>query len=123
MVPNGWYPGSNNPGNADMVKAYIAKYGGTPDGISSDVAEAYSVGQVVQQAVEKNQSLDNTKLIAELHSGDTFNTVQGPVKFDDVGQNIVIKAFLFQWQKGKYLPVYPTSAAVAPPEFPKSNWP
>ena len=29
MVPNGWYPTANNPGNADMVKAYIAKYGGT----------------------------------------------------------------------------------------------
>ena len=40
MVPNGWYPGANNPGNKDMVNAYIAKYGGTPDGISSDVAEA-----------------------------------------------------------------------------------
>src|SRR5215470_16333259 len=53
MVPNGWYPGSNNPGNAEMVQAYIAKYGGTPDGISSDVAEAYSVGQVMAQAVTK----------------------------------------------------------------------
>ena len=124
MVPNGWYPESNNPGNADMVKAYIAKYGGTPDGISSDVAEAYSVGQVVAQAVTKNSSLDNAKLIAELHSGDTFQTVQGDVKFDSTGQNVAALAYLFQWQKGSLVPVYPANAqgAVAP-EFPKPNWP
>ncbi len=124
MVPNGWYPESNNPGTADMVKAYIAKYGGTPDGISSDVAEAYSVGQVVAQAVTKTGSLDNAKLIAELHSGDTFQSVQGDVKFDSTGQNVAALAYLFQWQKGSLVPVYPPSAqgAVAP-EFPKPNWP
>jgi branched-chain amino acid transport system substrate-binding protein len=124
MVPNGWYPESNNPGNTDMVKAYIAQYGGAADGISSDVAEAYSVGQVVAQAVTKNSSLDNAKLIAELHSGDTFQSVQGDVKFDSTGQNIAALAYLFQWQKGALVPVYPANAqgAVAP-EFPKPNWP
>ena len=124
MVPNGWYPGSNNPGNAEMVQAYIAKYGGTPDGISSDVAEAYSVGQVVAQAVTKTNSLDNGKLIAELHSGDTFQTVQGAVKFDDTGQNVAALAYLFQWQNGSLVPVFPATAAGAvKPEFPKPNWP
>ncbi len=123
LVPNDWYPGANNPGNAEMVQAYIAKYGGTPDSISADVAEAYSVGQVVQQAITKVGSLDNTKLIAELHSGDTFTTVQGPVKFDNTGQNTGATAYLFQWQQGKYIPVYPAAAATNPLEFPKPNWP
>ncbi len=123
MVANGWYATANNPGNADFVKAYIAKYGGTADGINGDAAEGYSVGQVVQQVVEKIQSLDNAKIIAELHSGDTFTCIQGPVKFDDVGENIAAKAFLFQWQQGKYIPVYPASAAAAAAEFPKPNWP
>ncbi len=120
MVPNDWYPEADNPGNADMVKAYLAKYGGNASDISADVAEAYSVGQVVAQAVQKNQSLDNAKLIAELHSGDTFQTVQGPVKFDATGQNVAATAYLFQWQNGNYVAVYPPSAkgAVAP-EFPK----
>jgi branched-chain amino acid transport system substrate-binding protein len=124
MVPNGWYPQGNNPGNAAMVQAYIAKYGGTAAAISADVAEAYSVGQVVQQAIEKNQSLDNAKLIAELHSGDTFTSVQGNVKFDTTGQNIAAKAYLFQWQAGVLVPVYPSDATGAvSPEFPKPNWP
>lgn len=122
MVANGWYASANNPGNADFVKAYIAKYGGTADGINGDVSEGYSVGQVVQQVVEKIHSLDNAKIIAELHSGNTYTSVQGPVKFDDVGENISAVAFLFQWQGGKYIPVYPASAAVAQPEFPKQPW-
>ncbi len=124
MVPNGWYAGSNNPGNADMVKAYIAQYGGTPDSISSDVPEAVSVGQVVEQAVTKINSLDNAKLIAELHSGDTFNSVQGDVKFDSTGQNVAALAYLFQWQNGSLVPIFPANAAGAvQPEFPKPNWP
>ncbi len=123
MVANPWYASAPIPGNAEFVQAYLAKFGGTADGINGDVAEGYSVGQVVQQVVEKLQSLDNAKIIAELHSGATFDSVQGPVQFDDVGQNIVIKAFLFQWQGGKYIPVYPASAAAAAPVYPKPNWP
>jgi branched-chain amino acid transport system substrate-binding protein len=123
MFANLWYPTATFPGNAEMVAAYLAQYGGTADGINGDVAEGYSVGQVVEQAVTKINSLDNAKLIDELHSGDTFSTVEGPVKFDDVGQNIVAVASLFQWQKGKTIPVYPESVALAPAEFPKPNWP
>ena len=124
MVPNGgWFPQANTPGNAQMVKEFLAEYGGTADGISSDVAEAYSVGQVVQQAVTKINSVDNTKLIAQLHSGDTYQTVQGPVKFDDTGQNVAATAYLFQWQKGSLIPVYPSNVATAEPVYPRPNWP
>ncbi len=122
MVPNGWYPDLNAQGNQQMVSEYIAKYGGDKSGISSDVPEAYSVGQVVAQAVTKNNSLDQTKLIDTLHSG-TFQSVQGAVKFDDTGQNTQAVAYLFQWQNGQLIPVYPASAASASPEYPKANWP
>lgn len=124
FVPNGgWYPGINTFQNAQMVHDYLAKYGGTADQISSDVAEAFSVGQVFQQAATKIKSIDNAKLITELHSGDTFNTVQGPVKFDSTGQNILGTGYLFQWQKGSLVSVYPASQAQAAPEYPKPAWP
>lgn len=124
MVPNGgWFAEATTPGNAQMVQEYIAKYGGTADSISSDVAEAYSVGEVVQQAAAKINSIDNTKLIAELHSSDTYQTVQGPVKFDDTGQNVAATAYLFQWQKGSLIPVYPANVAKAEPVYPKATWP
>src|SRR5260370_7858709 len=99
MVPNGgWYPQASTPGNTQMVQEYLAKYGGTAADISSDVPEAYSVGEVVQQAVAEINSLDNQKLITELHSGSTYHTVQGPVNFDDTRQNVAAPPYLFHSQ-------------------------
>lgn len=124
FVPNGgWYPTINTFQNAKMVSDYLAKYGGTSDGISSDVAEAFAVGQVLQQAATKINSINNAKLITELHSGDTFQSVQGPVKFNDQGENTLATGYLFQWQKGSLVSVYPASQASASPEYPKQNWP
>ncbi len=122
LVPNGWWPDLNAPQNATMVQAYLAKYGGDKSGISSDVAEAWSVGQVVAQAVTQNNSLDQTKLIATLHTG-TFQSCQGPVKFDSTGQNTLAQGYLFQWQNGQFIPVYPANVATATIQFPKANWP
>jgi branched-chain amino acid transport system substrate-binding protein len=121
FVPNGWYPGADNFQNASMVQDYLARYGGTADSINADVAEAYSVGQVVEQAVNNIHSFDNAKLIRELHS-DIFNTVQGTVKFDSTGQNTLALPYLFQWQEGAFMPVYPPFVAAANPEFPKQQW-
>src|SRR6266581_4421042 len=124
FVPNGgWYPQINTFQNAQMVHDYLAKYGGKADDISSDVAEGYAVGQVLVQAATKIHSINNTALINELHSGDTFQSVQGPVKFNAQGENSLGTGYLFQWQKGSLISVYPPSQASNPPEFPKPNWP
>jgi branched-chain amino acid transport system substrate-binding protein len=117
FVPNGWYPQAKNYQNGQMVHDYVAQYGGTVDQINADVAEAYSVGQVLQQAVNNKHSIDNHVLITELHSGDVFNTVQGTAKFDDTGQNTTALAYLFQWQHGQLLTVYPYFAASVIPEY------
>jgi branched-chain amino acid transport system substrate-binding protein len=117
FVPNGWYPQADNFQNAQMVHDYLAQNGGTADQINADVAEAYSVGQVLEQAVNIKHSIDNSKLITELHSGDVFNTVQGTAKFDDTGQNTTALAYLFQWQHGQLLTVYPSFAAAVNPEY------
>lgn len=122
FYPNGWYPGLSTSQNKQMVQDFIAKFGGTADQISADSAEAFSVGQVLQQAVSKIHSLDNAKLITELHS-DTFQTVQGPAKFNDQGENVSAETAIFQWQKGSVVPVLPQDQATNTPEFPKPNWP
>jgi hypothetical protein len=49
--------------------------------------------------------------------------VQGPVKFNAQGENILGTGYLFQWQKASLISVYPPSQATNPPEFPKPNWP
>lgn len=123
FYPNGWDSSINIPGNAQFVKDFIAANGGTAQDISADSPEAYSAGQVLQQAVEKVHSLDNAKIITELHSGDTFQTIQGSVKFDSTGQNISGIVYVFQWQQGSVKIVYPSAQAAATPEYPKPNWP
>jgi len=123
MVPNAWYGGSPNPLSQAMVKAYVAKYGGSPSGINADVAEAYSVGEVVDQAVTHNKSLSNSALISYLHSGVTLQSVQGPVRFNALGENLVATAFIFQWQNGKFVQVLPVGATGSVKIiYPKPNW-
>jgi branched-chain amino acid transport system substrate-binding protein len=100
MVPNGWYPAYPNAASQAMVQAYVAKYGGNASGVSADVAEAYSVGEVMAQAVTATGGTDNAKIIAYLHAGHILSSVQGPVKFDSIGQNGAAAAFVSQWQNG-----------------------
>jgi branched-chain amino acid transport system substrate-binding protein len=100
MVPNGWYPAYANAASQAMVQAYVAKYGGNASGVSADIAEAYSVGQVMAQAVAATGGTDNAKIIAYLHAGHILTSVQGPVKFDTLGENGEAAAFVSQWQSG-----------------------
>jgi len=111
MVPNGWFPGYPNAASQQMVREYVARYGGTASGVNADVAEAYSVGQVIEQAVTATAGTDNSKIIGYLHSGVTLTTVQGPVKFDALGENGAAAAFIFQWQRGSFNQVLPASTA------------
>jgi len=123
MYPNGWYPGYANAASQQMVNEYVSKYGGNAAGVNADVAEAYSVGQAVAQAVAATHSLDNSKIISYLHSGVTLNTVQGPVKFNSLGENGAAAAFVFQWQKGNQVQVLPVGASASKPvTYPKPNW-
>jgi len=123
MVPDGWYGAYSNPLSYVMVEEYIAKYGGTASDINADVAEAYSVGQVVDQAVTHDKSLSNPKLIHYLHSGVTLQSVQGKVLFNALGQNLQPAAFVFQWQNGSFTQVLPAGVAgSATILYPKPHW-
>jgi branched-chain amino acid transport system substrate-binding protein len=123
MVPDSWYGGSSNPLSKTMVSDYIAQYGGNASGINADIAEAYSVGEVVDQAVTATGGFDNAKIIAYLHSGKVLQSAQGPVKFNKLGENFDVTAFTFQWQGTKFVQVNPTadpnSVKVL---FPKPVW-
>jgi branched-chain amino acid transport system substrate-binding protein len=124
MVPNGWYPGYDNAVSKQMVNEYVAQYGGTADGVNADVAEAYSVGQIMAQAVKATGGTDNANIIAYLHSGVQLSSVQGPVKFDALGENGAAAAFVFQWQgqQGKFVQVLPTAAGAGLILNPKPPW-
>jgi len=51
-----------------------------------------------------------------------MSSVQGPVKFDSVGQNLAATAFIFQWQKANFVQVLPPGSGSQSVEFPKAVW-
>jgi branched-chain amino acid transport system substrate-binding protein len=115
MVPDGWYGGYANTASQKMVAEYIKDYpksASTPSGVNADVAEAYSVGQVVDQAITAVGSVDNAKIIAYLHGGHTLQSVQGTVKFDSLGENASAAGFIFQWSQdgSKFVQVLPAAS-------------
>jgi branched-chain amino acid transport system substrate-binding protein len=122
MVPDGWYPGYSNATSEQLVDEYVKQYGGPKSGVNSDVAEAYSVGEVLAQAVKATGGTDNAKIIAYLHSGVTLSSVQGPVRFDALGENGAAAAFVFQWQNGQFDQVLPSGASSTQLLWPKPAW-
>jgi branched-chain amino acid transport system substrate-binding protein len=123
MVPDAWYPGYANSTSQAMVKEYVAKYGGTPSDVNADVAEAYSVGQVTAAAVKATGGTDGSKIISYLHSGVVLQSVQGPVQFNSLGENVKAIAFVFQWQDGKFVQVLPANASGSVKIIsPKPDW-
>jgi len=122
LVPNdGWWPQSTAYQNAEFVPFIEQQLKIGADGISSDQVQAFSVGQVLEQALAQTKSLDNQKLIDVLRAG-TFQSLQGPVAFDSTGQNRLAVAYLFQWQHGNLVPVFPQQQAMANVEYPKPDW-
>ena len=125
MVPDGWFGGEqNNALSHVMVEDYIAKYGGTSADINADVAEAYSAGEVLADAVTAKKSLSNAAIIKYLHSpGVTLQTVQGPVQFQSDGENPKGQAFIFQWQNnGQFIPVLGPDTGTKGPVAQKPKW-
>jgi branched-chain amino acid transport system substrate-binding protein len=115
-----WFADSKATGNPEFVKAYTAKYGGSPDSIDSGSAEAYAVGQVIEGVAAKTHKVDNATIISTLHSG-TWPTIEGDLSWDANGAPKG-SVMLTEWQKGKLIPVYPPDRALAPPTSPKPNW-
>ena len=120
LVPAGWWYGSSTYQNKQFVSAYLKKYGGTASSIPTTAAEAYSVGQVFEEAANHVHSISNAKIIKALHTYQ-FRTVQGPLKFNRAGAPNG-KSFVLQWIGTKLEPVYPAFFAKAKAVYPKPEW-
>src|SRR5574341_1515823 len=116
-----WFPEADEFQNADFVAKYIELFGGEAGDIPEDAADAFTVGQVLQQAIENVGSIDNAALIEELHSA-TFDTVVGPLSFDETGAPQG-SFMLLQWQGETFVIVGPADRAEGEPlPPPKPEW-
>jgi branched-chain amino acid transport system substrate-binding protein len=116
-----WFPGAETFENAEFVERYVEMFGGEPEDIPEDAANAFTVGQVLQQSIVNIESIDNAELIEELHSA-TFDTIVGPLSFDEVGAPQG-SFMLLQWQGESFVIVGPGERAEADPIGPpKPEW-
>ena len=94
----------------------MAKFGEEPDALDSAVT--WMSMEILQQAVAK-AGLDHEKLREAIATG-TFDTINGPVKFDGV-QNAMTPTGFVQIQNGKIELVWPPAIKTA--DFkPKQGW-
>lgn len=115
-----WYPEGPGFQNAEFVEKYIEMFGGSAGDIPEDAANAFTVGQVLQQAVAAIGSIDNAALIEELHAGE-YQTVVGTLSFDEVGRPQG-SFMILQWSGETFIIVGPADRAQADPVWPKPEW-
>jgi len=115
-----WYYATPSYQNQAMTAKYVEMFGGDAASIPEDTANAFTVGQVLQQAVENTQSIDNAALIEDLHKG-VYQTVVGPLRFNEVGQPLGTY-MLLQWQGDNFNIVSPPESAQTEAVWPKPEW-
>jgi branched-chain amino acid transport system substrate-binding protein len=111
-----WSPRTEWKGSQAFYDSYVKKFGEDPDFLNS--ALAWMSLEILEVAVAKN-GLDKEKIRATVAS-ETFDTINGKVKFDGVQNTITPTAFV-QYQKGKLQIVWPASFATSKYEA-KKGW-
>ena len=98
------------PGNAEFVKAYMARWKAAPD---IAAAEGYVAASVLGEAVRRAGSLDTEKLRAAL-AGARIDTPLGTYRVAANGQQVGIVPAVAQIQRGKARVVWPGEQSAAP---------
>lgn len=124
VSPAGWSDRTDFPSNVEFVKAFEEEYGSPAH---EDAANAYTVGEILQQAVEGVGCADpsdecQTQLRDYIRENE-FQTVVGPLTWDEAGRPQSAH-FIQQWQDGKIEIVLPEEEGVQTSEIihPKPEW-
>ena len=113
-----WIPGLPWPGNDKFIEDVKKRTG---DKLPwSDCGTGYIDVQVLANAIERAGTLDREKIRDALAKTDMM-TVGGPVKVRPDG-TFELLLYLCQWQKGKFVPVWPKKYAFADPIYPIPKW-
>lgn len=120
MAPVGYHAMAEFPTNPEFVAAYEEEYGDLP---TEDPANAFTVGQIVQQAVEEVGSVEDQDALRDYIRDNEFETIVGPLSFNERGEPQSAHMIL-QWQAGEIEIVLPDDDQVKSAEmiFPKPAW-
>ncbi len=112
-----WTPDVDWPGAAQFTQKFTDKYGLAPQYHS---AETYAALYVVKDALERAGSLDRTAIRDALKATDT-NTIFGPIKFDEKGQN-THPMLVTQVLQGEFVTVFPLEYKAQDAVVPVPSW-
>ena len=121
MIPGFWTPTLGTDANQEFVDGYVDSFGGEPHEISVTTSQAYTAADVLGQAVEAANSLDQDAIIEAINST-RFDSIMGPVEVNEVGENEAIDALQLQWQGPGLKAVLPPDLAEAEFIYPKPEW-
>ena len=115
FAPSQWEPDERIPfpGTRRFIDAFTAFAGHPP---SFHAASAYAACQIIEQAIDQNQTLDHEKLRDYIAALDTV-TVLGRFKVDPTGLQVGHNSIIIQWQAGKKEIVWPQKMQTARPAF------
>ncbi|HWR90939.1 MAG TPA: ABC transporter substrate-binding protein [Desulfobacterales bacterium] len=118
----------NAPSNATdwtmkFFDAYTKRWKVEPEGLGS--SSSYMAVYVLKDAIERAQSLDSDKVVAELEKTDLMG-VYGRLRFDPKSHQVIpamdpkegAVGSILQWQAGKRVVVYPKSIAMGEIQLP-----
>lgn len=111
-----WSPRPDWKGSQAFYDDYVKRFGEEPDFLNS--ALAWMSLEILESTV-KRSGLDREKM-RQIISTETFDTINGPVRFDGV-QNAITPTAFVQYQKGRLQLIWPKSIATGQYEA-KKGW-
>ena len=104
-----------------VFAAYQKRFNAT---MANHSVQGYQVTFVLKDALERAASMDREKLRDALAHTNLADHIlpQGPIKFDDSGEDVNASPALIQVQNGKPVVVGPAKYAEAKPVFPVQKW-
>lgn len=123
VVNAGNAPSEASPWTMKFFDAYTKKWGIEPEGLGS--SSSYMSVYVLRDAIERANSLDSDKIVAELEKTDVMS-VYGRLRFDPKSHQVIPSldpkegavGSILQWQAGKRVVVFPKSIAMGEIKLP-----
>jgi branched-chain amino acid transport system substrate-binding protein len=117
LLSAGGNPEANFPGGLDMVARHQERF---EKGAAGVTAPAYSVIQILADAIQRANSLD-PQAVRDAIAATDLMTVAGPVTFNSDGTGNVITV-VSQYQEGLQRLIWPADVATVPIIYPAPAW-
>jgi branched-chain amino acid transport system substrate-binding protein len=113
-----WLPAAKWPGSKEFDEKYYRLTGAHP---AYHAAEAYAALWIVADALNRSKAASTTAIRDAIRTTDMPQTMFGPIKFDEHGQN-VHPLLVTQVQNQQYKVIWPPDVADTKPIVPAPDW-